>query len=288
MSTPTTTPPLTRSAHAELADILAPCSNCGVRLTECFTEAAARKALNLRAEMMADPERARIAHVVESIPYMCQSCASRLEFAGASERRRVKLDGLYQRTYNSKTGLLPRIAKPCTFEDSRADVEARNPGVWLKAHKVPLAAGLWLCGEHGTGKTHLARCVANHYLEAGKSAAEITGIALNELATQFQMIPDLTRYTRAALLIIDDIDKATWKPRGIDALLHVVNARHGTGRMNIVTANVLPPVMFAALDEVRDKNASNAAAIRERMLPMDIEQMTGDNLRREDAAKEEA
>ena len=58
-----------------------------------------------------------------------------------------------------------------TFTNSDAAKEGANKATWDKCRGWTRASNVWICGEIGTGKSHLARCMLNSAVDSGYMAS---------------------------------------------------------------------------------------------------------------------
>lgn len=130
----------------------------------------------------------------------------------------------------------------CTFETSRdseyltmAKNYVKNFDEFRKAGK-----GLLLYGDVGTGKSHIAACIANALLSDEKSVlmTNFTTI-INKLQNGFEgrqeYINSLNRYT---LLIIDDLGTERRSEYMQENVYNIIDARYRSGLPMIITTNL--------------------------------------------------
>ena len=177
---------------------------------------------------------------------------------------------------------MPRSAKEESFENASEAIMRRNESAWAVAMKFPLDKNLWVKGNPGTGKTFMAHCVANEYLKRGRMAHSVTAIEINGAGDFYQDRKDafLKPLKTCPLLVIDDLDKPTWLPRGLDVLFAIMHARESNKSLRlIVTANADGKWLLPKWQQVRTDNPSIARAILERMMPIHSLELTGLSLR---------
>lgn len=97
-----------------------------------------------------------------------------------------------------------------------------------------------LIGPNGVGKTTIARNIAHQAVRAGHTVLFTTAAAmLNDLAAQesdHALKRRLTRYTRPALLIVDEVGYLSYGNRHADLLFEIVSRRYEQ-RSTVVTTN---------------------------------------------------
>lgn len=133
--------------------------------------------------------------------------------------------------------------------------------------------GLLLYGPVGTGKTHLAACIANALMAQFvpvlfTSVIELTGLFEDELGEV------LHRMRSARLLILDDLGAERGTDFKLEQVYNVVNARCNDMRPMIVTTN-------CTLDEMRAEQDLRYRRIWERVRSMCREvRMDGESWRK--------
>ena len=104
---------------------------------------------------------------------------------------------------------------------------------------------LYIAGPTGTGKTHVAACVANALLEQGRSVYFATAsdllIRLREEARGDAQELGLRRRVESVdLLILDDCGKETFTEWRLSTLFGIVNARYENRLPILLTSNYSP------------------------------------------------
>ena len=246
--------------NVSVDDLVPPCPDCGRRPSEYAPDAEWHaEALELHAR---NPEATRYA---QAYAYCCSKCLAERERIQREGDRAARIKALIAQTY--QRGLLPGVARACRWERSNPDIEAKNPKAWQTARSFATANGnVWICGNPGTGKTFMARCVANAVLADGKSVGELSAL---ELRTWREVDSEIRRWTAPYLLILDDLDKlhvSEWSLGNLLALLdRRISAKY---KRLVVTANVTGATLAATWR----RNAAvtmgaTISSIFERMLP---------------------
>jgi len=120
--------------------------------------------------------------------------------------------------------------------------------------------GLLIYGSVGTGKTHLAACIANALMEQYvpvlfTSVIELTGLYEDELAET------LRRMRSARLLVLDDLGAERGTDFKLEQVFNIVNARCNDMKPLIVTTN-------ATMDEMKGEKDLRYRRIWERVRSM--------------------
>lgn len=259
---------------AYAADYLAPCPECHKPFTG-FDLAS----MGVTADEVAEWRTRPAVHDMSKLAYHCHACIVNIEHQNAREKAESRQRKLAYNTY--RFGLMPKDAKDETIENSSDSVMGRNPEAWLLAGRGCPTSNLWVKGEPGTGKTFYAHCIANLALASGTSVASVKGERINAIGDLFdeKRQTALKDLREVRLLIIDDIDKPTYSPRGLDVMLSLMDARMRGKLRTIFTANASGSWLAGVWKNVRPDNPSIAKSIMERMLPVQTIEITGESLR---------
>lgn len=100
---------------------------------------------------------------------------------------------------------------------------------------------LFLSGDYGTGKTHLARCLLNRAISRGWYVCEAKAVDFAKAGRmKFGQDNILEMMRNSRLILIDDLDKATWDAPALQALWSIIDARYDAKRKTILTSNITP------------------------------------------------
>lgn len=167
----------------------------------------------------------------------------------------------------------------CTFDGSSENENlniAKNYVENFEAFKRQ-GTGLLLFGKCGTGKSHMAACIANALIDKGERAL-MTNFAtmINILQSAFEgrqeYINSLNRY---GLLVIDDLGAERKSDYMRENVFNIIDARYLSGLPMIITTNL-------TAEELKRPTEISSARIYERLLekchPIEI---TGRNIRRQ-------
>ena len=133
--------------------------------------------------------------------------------------------------------------------------------------------GLFICGEPGTGKTHLAAAIANSLIRQGKPVVCATMIDLLERIKQsFKYEGEEARilhlYKTVPLLIIDDIGKEPPTEWAVSTIYSIINARYEAYLPLIVTTNYDSKTLIARMTPKETKDDTTARATLDRLREM--------------------
>lgn len=172
----------------------------------------------------------------------------------------------------------------CTFEKSHETEYIKMAQNYVKNFDQfrREGKGLLLCGVVGTGKSHIAACVANALLSDEKKVLMTNFVNIvNALQKDFQgrteYIDSLNRY---ALLIIDDLGVERQSEFMQENVYNIINERYNSGLPMIITTNL-------TFEEVKNPTDIGKARIYDRILerchPIEVK---GKSFRRQNLRKD--
>ena len=152
----------------------------------------------------------------------------------------------------------------CRFENFRLDVYPELPDPQLRVSPraqmqlvlkrcreyaetfTPSSPSLYLFGETGIGKTHLALSIAGNALKKGFHVVYTSSQNLFfELQRDKEQAPDLLEtLLEADLLVLDDLGTELVNAYVISTLYNLVDTRLGRRRATIYTTNIIDPAML--------------------------------------------
>ena len=162
------------------------------------------------------------------------------------EKRKERIKNLF-----GNSGMSKRAFK-CTFENYQPTFQNAEAlkicNEYIKDFdliSISEKNGLFICGECGVGKSHLAFATANALIERGNSVIAMTMIdlllkikssfnAYNDKMTEEQI---LKIYTDCALLVIDDLGKEKPTEWALQMIYSVIDRRYNALKPIIVTTN---------------------------------------------------
>ena len=244
-------------------DIVPPCPDCGRLASENDSNSDSgwrQEAMALHAK---NPEATRIARMFR---YLCADCQEQRLRARARREGEEHATHAFFMAYHD--GFMPEAAQACTWDASRADIEARNVQAWQTA-RACTSESLWIYGNPGTGKTYMARCVANAALQKGHSVGELSAL---EIRTWVGIgSPEQIRFwTRPDVLLLDDIDKMPISDTTIGNLLTLLEKRISVNKKRIIVTSNLRGATLAEMWRASASPLLRAAisSIFERFLPI--------------------
>lgn len=190
-----------------------------------------------------------------------------------------KVDGKYCKCFNREVALLLR--KDSGF-DKLEDFSASNFKLFdnpEKAQKIYALMQKWckldsdkktvvLCGQTGTGKTHLLKCMANEIIAQGKIAQIMTAFNLNQKFLEIHTASENEKENLIKALLYPDvlfIDDLGTEPvyRNVtrEYLYLLINERQVRSLATVITTNLFPDDIMERYDErifsrLVDKNKS--------------------------------
>ena len=188
-----------------------------------------------------------------------------------AKRRKQRIERLLGRS-----GIKKRFRQR-TFEHFKADTPERKR--WLRVakeyadrfpEKLVTGEGLYIEGNYGTGKTHLAAAIALQLIEAGVPVVCKTSI---ELLMDIRKAFDgrevseeaiLRAYKDVDLLIIDDLGKEQVTEWSISTLYNIINDRYEDMKPTIITTNFGSDDLIA-VETPKGSNESRIEAIVSRL-----------------------
>ncbi len=156
---------------------------------------------------------------------------------------------------------------------------AKEQGAHQSAKSWDTERNMFVYGRRGTGKTYLARACLNTAFEEGKSIAEIKAVDFIALLSASRG-NDSIRFLRSpGVLLFDDIDKGEFKGWSFQHVYDLLDKRCEAGKTTIMTSNAkLAELIPKLADDI--KNIGTINATFDRMMPVDVYELTGDSLRK--------
>ncbi len=133
--------------------------------------------------------------------------------------------------------------------------------------------GLFICGEPGTGKTHLAAAIANCLIRQGKPVVCATMIDLlgrikQSFAYEGEEARVLYLYKTVPLLVIDDMGKEPPTEWAVSTIYSIINARYEAYLPIIVTTNYDSDTLIKRMTPRETKDDTTARATLDRLREM--------------------
>lgn len=166
------------------------------------------------------------------------SCMKRKIDAEEAAQRNIVIERNRRRCFGETDFLL----QGCTFKDSAENENLRIAENYVKHFEKfkQNGNGLILFGDVGTGKSHMAACIANSIIDKGYTVI-MTNFAtvVNKLQESFEGRQDyINRLTRCTLLIIDDLGAERKTDYMQEQVFNVIDARYRSGKPMIITTNL--------------------------------------------------
>lgn len=179
--------------------------------------------------------------------------------------------------------ILPKHFEECCFDKSNPEYMESRVDLWEWAKAwTPKSESGWFYGDKGTGKTYLARCILNAQFDAGHSVAELPAIEFSQMADRkfYGWHKKLEAYSKVQVLLIEDIDKAEWAPRGLSALFGILDTRCNDKHRTLVTTNATVEFCIGVWRKACGDNKSLPGTITDRLKPIRRIEMVGETLRK--------
>ena len=212
--------PLTKNQKIAM-ELKGPCPDCGI--TQPETEEVADRVVDWWRRCEAGKARS---FGLENLRYFCAACYLKTDTERMAALRKDKAVMVRKKQIWDK--LLPHAIMSARFEHSDRVIELANRPAWEWGRNWNVAKGnAWIFGTVGTGKTFLARCIMNRAIDEWfLKAAEITGQKWVETAVKYSdHIAHREKLKGVDILLIEDIDKATWTEQSFDMFFELINYR---------------------------------------------------------------
>lgn len=207
------------------------------------------------------------------VGWLCQEC----ELEAELERHNARLEQHRARAYDAC--MLTRSSRDHTFDLSDYAIERENLDAYASARRGVATRSLWLCGPTGVGKTYLAHCILNAEVDRFGTAAEVSAVRFALDADSFDFKRPVALAT-ANVLLVDDFDKPSWRPRALAALFELLDVRASHKRRVVITANQRGMEVRRRMIDAMPDNPTFAEALFDRLCPIAEVQLTGKSARR--------
>ncbi|MEY8314117.1 ATP-binding protein [Adlercreutzia muris] len=176
-----------------------------------------------------------------------------IERAEEASRREEEREDFYRR--------LERAGVKKRYEKAAHELEPEN------TQKVLEGKSLYICGEFGTGKTHLASAIARKLIWRRKRVRMLTGIDITMMlqATYGSSESEadvLARLANVPILIIDDMGKEPPSDWVLSRLFAVINARYDKMLPTIITTNYEKSALVERMGKHGDHDTAEAMVSR--------------------------
>lgn len=140
---------------------------------------------------------------------------------------------------------------PEGFQQARLSDCPSEVRQWFDDYQNGQALWLILSGDNGTGKTYSACAIANKAMQT-KQAYFVTMAGLmtklqGTFGTTLSAESVMHRYTNCPLLVVDELEKFKATDWSVSQMFELFNSRHARLKPTIITTNLEPEKLFAAL-----------------------------------------
>ena len=138
---------------------------------------------------------------------------------------------------------------------------------------------LRIYGAYGTGKTGLSRAILNVAMELRQEVMEIKAIPLAQHLNSFKDWKLFETMKWVPVLLIDDLDKATWKIKPVQRLWEIMDARYDRKVKTIITMNMTPKQVQEKMKRECPEDPNLITSLWQRMQPAIRAELRGERLR---------
>ena len=209
----------------------------------------------------------------------CEPCGCDGEARAAKEAEAREAEAK-EREHRAR---LVRAGVKKRYLDAKVDtVEAQ---LYVERFGSDEGRGLYIHGDVGTGKTYLASALACVFVAAGYTVVLTTALAmLADIQGTFDdgssSIAALQRFTRADVLILDDLGKESGSAWSASTLFQVINHRYETMRPLIVTSQYDLANLEKRIARQGERESARAIVSRLGQMCHDVHLPGGDRRRR--------
>jgi DNA replication protein DnaC len=211
-----------------------------------------------------------------AFPMVCEPCIEKREAELEIDQLKSELRSKFKLAVASNE--LPRDFRQTRFALSDPTKEAVNVSAWKKAQEWNGEKNLYLCGNVGTGKSHMGLCCLHAQFVQAKDCLFVSARRMLKDSELFDE-GIFSRAKDAEIVLLDDLDKAGSNARRIEALWEFFDTRERTEHRTIITANISHTELVKHFAGDGGSNSSMAASIVDRINPVQVIRLTGTSLR---------
>lgn len=177
------------------------------------------------------------------------------------EERRRELERKAERE-----AVLLRAGIQRRYWEAKAVVEPKSAS-FLSGYRKHGGGGLYIYGDVGTGKTHLASAVAIELINRGEkvvftSALSIFGSIQDTYSTNESTLAEKRRYETCGLLVLDDLGKESASQWSVMTLFEIVNYRYEHMLPIVITSQYSLGELTDRLSRAGERETAKAIASR--------------------------
>lgn len=176
---------------------------------------------------------------------------------------------------------LARCGIPKRFLDAELD----KPELlkYLAEFESSHGTGIYLHGEVGRGKSHLASALAREFVQAGYStvfttAADMLGSIQDTFGTSSSTFATTGKFAHVDILVIDDLGKESASQWSVGVIFQVLNARYEQMKPTVITSQYTLEGLRSRMSRSGERETAEAIVSRLRRTQKIIE-LTGPDRR---------
>lgn len=174
---------------------------------------------------------------------------------------------------NRKQADIPKLYQTMTFDTLEIGGNSNTVAMAQKLAHGDSSKGLYLFGDPGVGKTHIAIATLQVYLDRGSglfyTMPQLAGQLRSLVKDDEALSALIDKAKTVGLLVIDDMGAEKWTEYIGERMFELLNDRYVNQRLTIITSNL-------SLDDLADKMTDQGPRLASRIKGMcDVRLVTG-------------